>query len=221
MRGGCVVDDHCGQPVHTHPPGQGDRLMVAALVQLRVANQHEDPSVCVCTGIEISDDWPSRESLRRHGFHVAVLRTARADPIDPQRRQPAALPSLDAAPDLGDPCRPGTRPDARGDRRRARSAPGRKDTNPSGLGAIVKDVAAPARCPHCGARAPPRQTRELYRVRLPVAEELRALQHGRSCGGTWSRSAILARGLAGERVACERRDADDRQGGTQERASEP
>ena len=56
MRGGCVVDDHRGQSLHTHSPGHGDRLVVAALVQLRVANQHEDPSVSVRTGIESKRD---------------------------------------------------------------------------------------------------------------------------------------------------------------------
>jgi len=46
----------------------------------------------------------------------------------------------------------------------------------------------------------PHERVDLYRVWLPVAEELRPLQHGRSCGGAWSRAAIPARGLAGDRV---------------------
>src|SRR5262245_18279102 len=36
-----VVDDDRGQPVQPEPAGQGDRLLVAALVELAVADQHD------------------------------------------------------------------------------------------------------------------------------------------------------------------------------------
>ena len=144
-----------------------------------VREQQHDPRVRV-------------EQIRRD-VHAAVLRAAGADPVDPQRGQSAAIPSLDASPDLGNPGGPGTRTDARGDRGRARSASGRKDSDPAGLGATVQAVAAPAGRPNRAAREPSREAGELHRVRVSLAEELCPVQHWRSRSGARFRSALLAR----------------------------
>ena len=136
------------------------------------------------------------QAASRCGVAASTLRFYEqrgADPVDPQRGQSAAIPSLDASPDLGDPGGAGSRADARGDRGRARTASGREDSDPAGLGTIVQAVAAPAGRPDHTAPEPSREARELHRVRVSLAEELCAVQHRRPRGGARFRSALPAR----------------------------
>jgi hypothetical protein len=82
--------------------------------------------------------------------------------------------------------------DDRGDLRRAGAASAGTDPDPGGLGADQPPFPQGDRPADRAARADAGDAGQLHRLRLSVAQDLWALQSGRSDGGEWTRAALRA-----------------------------